>query len=436
MGLVSAAALFGAGGSQAAPSGAPASKDIEVWMINNPNAPIIKAFDDAGKNFEAAAGIKVNYVRTPTNDFHTKLVTSISAKVYPDMVIWNSSAGLEFANTGMVELADDIMNSVGRENYSNGAIETFFMGGKLYALPFLIRPSGVHARKSWLQKAGYDTTLRTDAQGNFYYEGLITWEDILEAGKKITDVSNGKYGLGFAYTRKAFGDSAGFTLSVLTAYGSKIIDTQGNVIIDSPETKAGIDFLRKFWQSGAVPPAATTWDGNSNNQFFINGDIGIVNNSNSILPALTDTTPVKKEDVIIIPAPAGPKGRIVIGTPESITIFKTDKLAYSREYAKYLMNPETQITMFKTMGFGYYSPLRQDVLKSSLFMNLSDNERVMAADSTKTVHMTYPAEPNAGVQAAYSTFIYDDALARIAIDNWNSDQIAAEMEKRFKEALE
>jgi multiple sugar transport system substrate-binding protein len=436
MGLVSGAALFAAGGSQAASPGASVSKDIELWMINNPNAPIIKAFDDAGKNFEAAAGIKVNYVRTPTNDFHTKLVTSISAKVYPDMIIWNISPGIEFSGTGMVVTVDDLVNEIGRGKFADGDLRMLTLNGKLYEIPFLTRPSGLHARKSWLQKAGYDTTLRTDAKGQYYMEGLRTWEDILEAGKKITDVSNGKYGLGFAYSRKAYGDSAGFCAGVLACYGSRVLDDNGKAAINSPETIAGLAFLKRFWESGAIPPAATTWDGNSNNQFFIAGDVGIVSNSNSIFAGIKSDSPIKADDVVIIPFPSGPKGAFKQSHPDTITIFKTPKVEYAREYARYLLKTETQIEMFRTMGYGYYSPVRNEIMQSELFRNLSDNEKVMAADGAKSVDISYPGDPNPVITALYSSFMWDDALSRIAVDNWTPEQIAAEMEKKVKEAFE
>ena len=95
--------------------------------------------------------------------------------------------------------------------------------------------------------------------------------------------ANGKYGLGFPMSRKAFGDSAGFCFSVIASYGGRILDEEGNLDIDTPEMRAAIQYLIDVWNSGAVPSAATTWDGNSNNQFFLTGDIGIVCNSNSIM---------------------------------------------------------------------------------------------------------------------------------------------------------
>ena len=414
-----------------------AEKSITVWMINNPVEKIIKAFDAVAVDFENETGIKVSYIRTPTNDFHTRLVTSISAGAYPDVIIWNSQPGIEFSSTGAVVTVDDVIAQAGKEHFGAGVLQSYMIKNKIYEIPFLARPAGIHARKSWLEAAGYSTELKTDKNGNFYMEGLRTWEDIVQAGIKITKASEGKYGLGFGYSRKAFGDSAGFAFSVNASYGGRILDKNGKVAINSRETIAALRFMQNMWKSGALPAACTTWDGNSNNQFFIGGDIGIVFNSNSILAKLNDKTTVKASDVIIIPFPIGSAGRSFMeASPETISIFKTAKVNYAKQFASYLIKPDTQIKMFRTMGFGYYSPLRADVMNNAIFSSLSQNEKVFMRDTMKAVGPSFPSDADSRLTALYSSFLFDDALSRIAVDGWSPEQVADEMEKKVKEAIE
>ena len=431
--LMSMYSLF-AGGTSEAGSTKPA--ELDVWMINNPNADIIKAFDDAAINFEAEKGVKVNYIRIPTNDFHTKLITSASAGVYPDVIIWNSLPGIEFSSTGMVEPLNNLVNEIGREKFGEGALAMFTIDENLYEAPFLVRPAGLHVRKDWLVDAGYDPTLRQDSDGTYYIEDIRTWEDVLELGKKINNPSEGKYGLGFAYSRKAFGDSAGYAFSIISSYGGHMIDDDGNVTINSPETQEALSLMKRIWESGAVPSASTTWDGGSNNQFFIGGDIGIVFNSNSIMPKLNETTPVKPEQLLMVPFPSGPAGSYMSANPESISVFKTQNLENAKEFARYMLQEETQIAMFETMGFGYYSPLRKDVMANPLFNSLSQNERVLMSDATKAIGASFPGNPDARLTALYSSYLFDDALSRIAVDGWSVEKIAKEMEKKVAEGLE
>ncbi len=431
--IFASACIFAGGSSE---SSASSSKSIEVWMISNPDEKIISAFDQVGADFEAETGIKVNFIRTPTNDFHSKLVTSVSAGIYPDVIIWNSAPGIEFCSTGMVEPMDGIIDSVGRDQFGEGTLSMFSVDGVLYEAPFMVRPAGLHARRDWLEAAGYDLTLQIDENGKYYIEGLETWDDIIEAGKKITDVSNGKYGLGFAHSRKAFGDSAGYAFSLIVSYDARIVDDDGNLCIDTPEMREALDMLRKIWDSGAVPAAATTWDGNSNNQFFIAGDIGMVINSNSIMGKLDETTAVKPEDLIMLPLPKGPSGKAWMqANPESITVFKTKNLESSKLFAEYLLRSDVQLKMFETMGFGYYSPLKKDVMNDPMFSSLSDNEKVLLNSGDQYVGSCFPGEPDAKLSALYASYFYDDILSRIAVDGWTTDQIIEEMEQKASEML-
>jgi len=311
----------------------------------------------------------------------------------------------------------------------------FTVNGKLLEIPLFVRPAGLHARKDWLKAAGYDTEIKKDKNGIYYYEDLQTWEDLLEAAKKINDPANGKYGMGFAYSRKAFGDSASFCLSVLYSYGASLLDKNGKVAIGSNEAVEGLAFIKKVWESGVVPSAVTTWDGGSNNNFFIGGDIGMVYNSNSIMGKLNETTGTKPEDLMMIPFPAGPAGSVMSANPESITIFKKKNTSAAEAFAKYMLKEETQVTMFDIMGFGYYSPLKKDVMENALFDNLDQNQKVLMQDSRKAINVSYPYDPNSKLNALYSSFLFDDALSRIAIDGWSPERVAAEMAKKTEEAI-
>jgi len=429
--LLSLTSVFAEG--QKEKSSAPQS--VEVWMINSPVETIIQAFDTVGMKFKEETGISVNYVRIPTNDFHTKLVTSVSAGVYPDMIIWNSTPGVEFSATGAVLPVDDIVSKIGRDQFGEGTLKMFTVSGKLLEIPLFVRPAGLHARKDWLKAAGYDTTLKTDSNGIYYYENLRTWEDLLTAAEKINDPANGKYGMGFPFSRKGFGDSASYLFSVMACYGAGLVDSKGNITIDTPEAVEALRYVKKVWDSGVVPAAATTWDGGSNNNFFIGGDIGMVYNSNSIMGKLNETTGTKPEDLMMIPFPAGPAGSYMGAGPESITIFKKKDTSASRAFAEYLLKAETQVEMFKIMGFGYYSPLKKDVMANELFSNLDDNQKVLMQDSMKAVGLSYLSEPDARLGALYSSFVFDDALSRIAVDGWSAERTAAEMAQKTKEAL-
>ena len=158
--MLSMAMVFAGGSSEASSD----SKSVEVWRISNPDEKIIAAFDQVAEDFKAATGIDVSYVLVPTNDFHTKLVTSISAGVFPDVIIWNSNPGIEFANTGKVHPANGILEEIGMDQFGESIIKMFEIDGVIYESPFMVRPAGMHARRDWLEAAGLLLLCRTQAR--------------------------------------------------------------------------------------------------------------------------------------------------------------------------------------------------------------------------------------------------------------------------------
>ena len=79
------------------------------------------------------------------------------------------------------------------------------------------------------------------------------------------------------------------------------------------------------------------------------------------------------------------------------------------------------------MGFGYYSPLRADVMNNAIFSSLSQNEKVLMRDTMKAVGPSFPSDADSRLTALYSSFLFDDALSRIAVDGWSPEPVHDEM---------
>lgn len=412
-----------------------AADEIEVWMIHHPNKEVMDAFDEAGMAFQKQTGITVNYVRIPTSDFHTKLVTSIAAKQYPAMVIWNITAGLEFSESGIVHEVSGVIDQIGRENFGEEQLKMFQVpAGKQWEIPFLARLAGFHYRKDWLEEAGLNPEPVKDADGNLIVEAYNTWDDVLETSKKLT--GDERYGAGFQLNRAGFGDSKDFAMMLIMAYGGHILDPEsGDVVINSPETIAALSFLKKMIDSGIMPEGVTTWDGYANNLYFSNGTVGLVWNSNSILPKLTDEDDAKKENVGIAVPPAGPAGRRCVAAPETITIFETDAVEAAEKFALFLMDKDTQVKLFETMGVGYYGPLAQNVLKDPFFDNIGSQERMFMEVGKYIVGYGWPGGPNPKLSQVVNSFVFDDALSRIGVDGWSPEETAKEMADKVHEIM-
>jgi multiple sugar transport system substrate-binding protein len=404
-------------------------------MIHHPNKEVMDAFDEAGMAFQKQTGITVNYVRIPTSDFHTKLVTSIAAKQYPAMVIWNITAGLEFSESGIIREVSGLIDQIGRENFREDQLKMFQVpAGKQWEIPFLARLAGYHYRKDWLEEIGLNPEPVKDAEGNLIVEAYNTWDDVLETSKKLT--GNGRYGAGFQLNRSGFGDSKDFAMTLIMTHGGHILDPEtGEVAINSPETIAALSFLKKMIDSGIMPDGVATWDGYANNLYFSNGTVGLVVNSNSIIPKLEETDDAKKENIGIAPPPAGPAGRRYTAAPETITIFETDASEAAEKFAIFLMQKETQIKLFETMGVGYYGPLALNVIDDPAFENIGSQERMFMEAGKYIVGNGWPGGPHPKLSQVVNSFVFDDALSRIAVDDWSPEKTAKEMADKVHEIM-
>ncbi|MDK2897638.1 MAG: multiple sugar transport system substrate-binding protein [Candidatus Atribacteria bacterium] len=426
-----------------------AASSIEVWQIHSPIPEIMNAFDWAAQEFEAETGIKVNMVRIPTEDLHTKLVVSISAGQYPDLLIWNIRPGLEFQGLGVVEEVSSVIDEVGRDNFPTATLTMFQAPlGKQWEIPLFARLAGYHYWKDWLLDAGLDPNPTVLDDGSMVVNAYNTWDDVLETSKKLTKDLSGdgtidQYGAGFQYNRKGFGDSAAYAFSVITTFGGHLFDSQtGEVVINSPQTVAAYQFMKDIYKSGVMPPGVVAWDGYDNNKYFMDRTVGFIVNSNSVISNVRENDPELADKIGVTIAPAHPETglRTYSGSPDTMTIFKTDNTDSAKEFAKFLLKANTQVEMFKIMGVGYYGPLLLNVMADPFFSEIGEQERMFVENNKYFVGPEYPGVPSPELitvaLAVYNGFVYDDALTRISVDDWSPEDAVKEIEKRVLEMLE
>lgn len=110
--------------------------------------------------------------------------------------------------------------------------------------------------------------LRTDCEVLYYNEGAFeeygvplpdewdSWNDLYNAAKTFKEkTGSAKLGIkGDLYE--------GLTCNVLSyiwAAGGEVIDEQGNVVFDSPQTIETFDFLKKLWNEGLIHQSSRIW---------------------------------------------------------------------------------------------------------------------------------------------------------------------------------
>ncbi|HEX4780999.1 MAG TPA: extracellular solute-binding protein [Usitatibacter sp.] len=180
--------------------------------------------------------------------------------------------------------------------------------------------------------------------------------------------------LKLAQAYKAKGMPPGFALGNATgdgnvwchwlvwAHGGKMVDKKGNVVIDSPQTEAALEYGKKLYET--FIPGTLSWLDPNNNKAFLDGQIGMTANGISVYYAAKNSPDAKMkaiaEDIGHANFPVGPVGRTTeLNLFFPMMLFKYSKYPNAaKAYLAFMMERE-QYEPWQQASIGYVSqPLK------------------------------------------------------------------------------
>lgn len=217
--------------------------------------------DEFNKKYDGK--IKVKFIELPsdTGKQHDQYVTSFSAggteyDVFDGDVIWPA----EFANAGYSLPLDQYVqrDGVNLDDYMSGPVAASTFKGKLWAMPKFI-----------------------DAGMFFYRKDIVpsapaTWEDVIAQAK----ANKGKEGTKFGYVAqgKQYEGLVCNAVEFISAYGGAVVDGDGNITINSPETIKGLTVMKEIFSSDFIPNNMTTFQEPESDTAFIEGQSVFIRN--------------------------------------------------------------------------------------------------------------------------------------------------------------
>jgi multiple sugar transport system substrate-binding protein len=163
-----------------------------------------------------------------------------------------------------------------------------------------------------------------------------TWEDLLRAGKKLK--ANG-YPIGIAISQTY--DSISTLSSIMWCYGSKTVEADGKTVaIDSPETKAAVEYVKQLY-ADTMEPEVLAWDDASNNRLLLAGRGSWIHNPHSHYLMAKDNKMPIAEQIYFHLSPQGPAGRHTPTVVRSLGIWKFSKnISAAKEFIKFHFSTE------------------------------------------------------------------------------------------------
>jgi len=287
--------------------------------------------------------------------------------------------------------------------------------GKWISIPLGAAGARIVYRVSALKEAGFD-----EWPGDF--DGMLKLTQAL--------ATNGKPG-GLALGN-AVGDANTWCHWLVWAFGGKMVDENDQVVINSPETVAALEYAKEFYKT--FVPGTLSWLDPSNNKAFLDGQVSWTINGISVYYAAKTSEDAKikalADDIGHAILPVGPVGHpteLHLTVPAMVFAY-TEYPNAAKDYIRFMLERE-QYVPWQEASIGYFSQPLREYEKSPIWT--SDPKHTPYRDLM--ANMQWPGYAgslgyaSAGVMA---DFVMVNMVAQAASGDKSPADAAAEAQKR------
>jgi multiple sugar transport system substrate-binding protein len=359
-------------------------------------------------------GIEVRVDAEGWEDVRPKAAVAANVGSGPDIII----STMEDAHQYPDKLVDvsDLANYLGNKygGWYDSAKAYGMHGKKWVAIMMGAAGNAIVYRDSAVKAAGFDAVPKDMA-------GFLKLCQALKA--KGTPA-------GFALGN-ATGDSS-WTHWLVWAHGGKLVDGKNNVVINSPETIAALEYSKLLYET--FIPGTLSWLDPNNNKAFLDGQLSLTANGISVYYAAKTSTDPKlvemTKDIQHAFFPVGLDGKArELNLVFPMMIFKYSKYPNAaREYLRFMMEKE-QYVPWQEASIGYVChPLA--AYESSPFWT-ADPKKTPYRDCMKNMTPNgYAGELGYASAAAVADFIIPNMVAEAASGSKTPKEAAERAQKR------
>lgn len=266
------AAITASSGCSGSSSSGGDSKTLTYWASNQGTSIDAdkEALTPLLETFTGDTGITVNLEVIGWNDLQTRIQTAVTSGDAPDVVNIGNTWAVSLQATGaFLELDDEAMTAVGGADKfvataleTCGAAETVPTSLPLYGLAY-----GLYYNRKMFSDAGL--------------EPPRTWEEMVEAAKRLTSTATGVYGLSLA--AGSYTENAHYAFINAAQNGSDLFDDQGNPTFTGQGVVDGILRYLNLMQTDKVVNTSNAQYDNGTDSVadFANGKAAMIINQNN-----------------------------------------------------------------------------------------------------------------------------------------------------------
>jgi len=217
------------------------------------------AFEALLQQFEKEnPGLRVKSETLPnsSDEQHQFYVINLQARsVDFDVLALDVVWGAEFARAGWLKEIGAWFSPEMQEEFFRAPLEAVAYGGKVHAVPWFIDAGVLYYRKDLLSQTHRDAPK--------------TWDELVAIARQVTQDNPGLYG--FVWQGKQYEGLVCNALEYLWSNGGNVIQN-GRVVIDSPENRQAVAFMRDLiYRYHVSPQLVTTLTEEPSRNLFGNG---------------------------------------------------------------------------------------------------------------------------------------------------------------------
>lgn len=301
------------------------------------------------------------------------------------------------------------------DQWSAAVVQAASVDGKLYLLPVRCGTFTLWSNGAMLKEHDIAAPPTTP-------------DELYATAKALTYVKpNGEPVYGFSTRGDKFAQAEDLAI-VARMFGGDLVDADGKVVVNSPEVVAAVDFLRKLFVEGIMPPNWASLDGGGVNQMFRDERLAMVFGGGNYGSQLQG-------------GGAAVSGKAVPSYPPLVAGLKTADLSYSRsalwfwgigmfkgstdkDLAYRFLHHVGQPGVQQEMANNGNSPCTADVLAKAA---AADEGMRIAADIMKVSAPPLPAHPRINQVRDLLGIAVQDIVANGAPAQATLDRLAADM---------
>lgn len=343
------------------------------------------------------------------NDLQTIAATAVETGAGPDIIEINQGSAHLFA----AKLADvsSVCEDLGKRlgGYYPAAEEACKVGGKWLSVPRFFAPHAINYRTDLFKEAKIDPL-------------PTTFDELLVAGQKLMEAKLAPIAFPLGH---AVGDGNDWLYAILWSFGGSDVAKDGKTVaIDSPETRAALEYVKKLY--AVMPKDVTSYNDASNNTAMLAGAISATNNASTIYgTARNQNTQYKTKDaagkevsaalhtvISHFPYPKGPAGKVTYGEFMSSAIMGYSKNVEAAKALLTYLNEVTQMSPWIMPNLGFVFPPFKAYKDMPLMPWNTDPKLAALKDYADTCHLPgYPSTNFNGGTQAYAKWIVVDMFA-------------------------